>query len=124
MGSEVAPATSPDWLPSQCHLCQPEIQNLGVSAFGHENVCRLDVAVDDAFRMGCVQRISDLDRQGQQDVQLQGPSCDAVLQGHAIQVLHGDERLTVLLANVIDRADVGMVESGRRTASRRKRSSA
>jgi len=35
-----------------------------------------------------------------------------VLQRHAVQKLHGDERLAILLANVVNRADVGMVEGG------------
>ena len=35
-----------------------------------------------------------------------------MLQGVAIQKLHGDESLAVLLANVVNRADVGMVERG------------
>ena len=41
-----------------------------------------------------------------------GSSRDAVLQRHAIQKLHGDERLAVLLANFVDGADVGMVQRG------------
>ena len=36
------------------HLGQAEVENLGVAALGHKNVCRLDVAVDDAF--GCARR--------------------------------------------------------------------
>jgi len=36
-----------------------------------------------------------------------------MLQRHAIQELHGDERLAALLADVVNRADVGMVESRR-----------
>jgi hypothetical protein len=36
-----------------------------------------------------------------------------VLQGLAIQKLHGNERLATLLADIVDRADVGMVQ-GRR----------
>ena len=38
---------------------------------------------------------------------------DDVLQRFTVQELHGDECLTVLLANVVDRADVRMVERGR-----------
>src|ERR1700730_13485587 len=36
-----------------------------------------------------------------------------MLQSLAIQELHGDERVAALLANVVNRADVGMVESRR-----------
>ena len=41
-----------------------------------------------------------------------------MLQGHAVQKLHGDERLAVLLANFVDRADIGMIQrrSGLRLA--------
>ena len=35
-----------------------------------------------------------------------------VLQRHAVQKLHGDERLAVLLADFVDGADVGMVQGG------------
>src|ERR1700690_1466020 len=35
-----------------------------------------------------------------------------MLQSHAVQKLHGNERPAVLLANVINRADVGMIQRG------------
>ena len=38
---------------------------------------------------------------------------DAVLQGQAVQKLHGDERLLAVFADFIDGADVRVVESGR-----------
>ena len=34
------------------HLRQPEVENLGVSSPGNENVCGLDVAVHDALGVG------------------------------------------------------------------------
>ena len=40
----------------------------------------------------------------------EGPGGEAVLQRRALQILHGDERSAVLLADVVDRADVWMVE--------------
>ena len=47
------------------HLCQPEIQNFGVSALGHEDVSRLDVAMDDALGVGCLERIGNVDAERQ-----------------------------------------------------------
>jgi hypothetical protein len=36
-----------------------------------------------------------------------------MLQRHALQKLHSDERLPVLLANVVNRADVWVIQYGR-----------
>ncbi len=91
-------------------LGQPEVEDLGMTALSHKKVGRLDVAMDDALGMRRVERIGNLDRQRQQRVQFHGTPGDHVLQGHAIEILHGDKRLAVLLANVVNRADVGMVQ--------------
>ena len=45
------------------HLRQPEIENLGVATPRYKNVCRLNIAVDDASRMGGVERVGNLNRQ-------------------------------------------------------------
>ena len=66
-----------------------------------EEVGRLDVAVHDARRVSGVERIGDLDGERQQQFDVERPSRDAVLQRHAIQELHGDERLAVVLADVV-----------------------
>ena len=49
---------------------------------------------------------------------------NTVLQGHAVQKLHGDEGLTIVLADFVDGADVGMVQGGSGLASRWKRARA
>ena len=46
---------------------QAEVENLGVSALGHENVGGLDVAMDDAFAVRGVERVGDFDGQAEQD---------------------------------------------------------
>ena len=48
-------------LPFCSHLCQAEIQNLGVTPFRDEYICRLDVTVDNTLRMRCVKGVSNLD---------------------------------------------------------------
>ena len=46
-------------------------------------------------------------------IDLQRPAGNAMLQRHAVQKLHGDEGLAVLLADVVNGADVGMIQRGR-----------
>ena len=80
----------------------------------NKNIRRLDVAVHNAFSMRRFQRISDLDGERQQSVHLQRATSNALPQCHAIQKLHGDERLPIMLTNLVNRADVGMIQRRRR----------
>ena len=93
------------------HFRQPEIQNLGVSTLGHKNVGGLDVAVNDAFDVGGVQSVGNLDGQAEQNFRLDGLSGDAMLQSHTVQELHNEERMAVMLPDLMNRADIGMIES-------------
>ena len=45
---------------------------------------------------------------------LQRTALDLVLESRAVQQFHGDEGLALLLADVVDGADIGMVQSGGR----------
>ena len=44
---------------------QSEIQNLGVTTLGDENVCGLDVPMHDASGVGSIERVSNLNAQRQ-----------------------------------------------------------
>ena len=74
-----------------------------------ENVGRLDVAVDDPRGVGGIERIGDLNSERQQRFHLQGAPGDALLQCGALQVLHHDEGLALLLADVMNRANIRMI---------------
>ena len=93
-------------------LRQPKIQNLGVSALGDKDVGGLDVAVDDAFGVGCIECVGNLDGQRQNQLGFHRTPGDAVLQRQAVQKLHGDERFAVLVVNFVDGADVRMIQCG------------
>ena len=96
------------------NLGQAEIKNLGVPTPGYKNVCRLDVSMDDAFGVGGIESVGNLDAEGEQRLQIHRTVADQVLQGLTIKVLHDDEGLAIVLTNVIDRGDIGMVQGGSR----------
>ena len=91
-------------------LGEAEIEKLGVAVEFDEDVGRLDVAMNHALGVRGGKGVGDLDGEGEQDFDLQGLSGDAVLEGHAFEKFHGDEGLIVVLADLVDRADVGVVQ--------------
>ena len=91
---------------------QSKIEDLGVAALRDKNVCWLDVAMNNAARVSGIQGVRNFDGEGQKGLRRQRVPRDHVLQGHAIQVLHDDECLAILLSDFIDRADVWMIQSG------------
>src|ERR1700676_317648 len=65
----------------------------------------------DAFAMCSVERIGDLDGGFEQLIEWPRARLKAVLQGLATQHFHHDELLAAVLGNLVDGADVGMVQS-------------
>ena len=83
-----------------------------MAALGDEDVRGLDVAVDDALRVGSIESVGYLDRERKQRVSFQRAAGDHVLQREAVEKLHGDEALAFVLADFVDGADVRMVQRG------------
>ena len=81
-----------------------------------KDVRRLDVAMDDAFTVSGVQRVGNLGRQIEKQSDSMGVPRDLMLQGHAIEKLHGDEGASLVIADLVNRADVGVVQ--RRSCAR------
>ena len=81
-----------------------------MSARRDEQVRRLDVAMDDSDRMRCLQSVGDLDRQRKERVARQRTSQDALLQRRSLQELHRDERPVLVAFDLVDRADIRMVQ--------------
>ena len=67
--------------------------------------------MDDALGVRCVESVGDFDGQIEQRFGVQGTAGDTVLEGLAFEELHDDEGLAVFLIDLVDGADVGMVES-------------
>ncbi len=93
---------------------QAEIHDLGMPPLGHENIRRLDVAVNNSLGMRRIQRIANIQSDLQKAMQLYRFARRSVLQSDAIEKLHDDERLVLIIVDLMDGADIGMVESGSR----------
>src|ERR1700734_2041922 len=57
-----------------------------------------------------VEAVGDLDSEGQNELCLHWPASDWMLQSQAVQKLHDDERLTCVLSDFMNGADVGMIQ--------------
>ena len=96
-------------------LRQTKIQDLDVAALGYKDVRRLDVTVNDSLAVGGAESIRNFDPPFKDVVERQRFAGDAMLEGGAVHEFHGDKRLAVLLADLVDCADVGMIQRGCRT---------
>src|SRR5581483_2591078 len=77
---------------------------------GDENICWLDVAVYDALHMRRIQSICNLDGQTEKNFWIEWSPGDEMFEGFAIEVFHGDECMAILLADVVDSANIGMIQ--------------
>src|SRR5260370_30644083 len=68
----------------------------------------------DSLRMRCVQSVGHLYTQIEDLFDIQRLASNQVPESLSLQQLHGDESPAVSLVDLIDRADIGEVEGGRR----------
>ena len=91
-------------------LGQSEIQHLGVSPIGDEDVGGFNVPMNDPFSMGGIQSVGHLDSQIQQLSGVKRPVGHPFLEGLTHQKLHDHEGLAVVISDVVNDADVGMIQ--------------
>ena len=92
---------------------QPHVEDLDHAGTVHQDVARLDVAVNEPGPAGVLQglgRLADVVA-GALDAQ-RAPAADDVLQAGAVHVLHDDEMEVVVLVDVVGVNDVGVVHGG------------
>ena len=92
-------------------LGQAEIENFRVAALGDENVGGLDIAMNDSLRVRGVESIGDFDGEIEKYVEIERVAADAMLQRHSLHVFHADEHAAFVLADFVDRANVGVIQS-------------
>ena len=92
-------------------LRETEIENLGVSAIGDEDVRGLDVAVHNALGMRGVECVGDLDCESESGVERERLPGDGAIQSCAFEVLQCDVGAPFRFTDVIDGTNVGMIQS-------------
>jgi hypothetical protein len=92
------------------HFRQSEIQNLGVPTIGDENIGGLDVAMNDAFCVRRIQSVGHFKPGFENLLQRERAPHDQMLEGAALQILHGDEHASIVPGDLINRADIRMIE--------------
>ena len=79
-----------------------------------EDVRRLHIAVDDAFGMGRVERVGNLRPEIDHASVFSGRPPIALRQDLPVEHFHRQEGTSLVLADLVDRADVGVIEAGDR----------
>src|SRR5713101_9463176 len=67
--------------------------------------------MDNSFGVRRIERVGDFEGNRQPALDFQGPTLDQMLEGGTVEILHGDEGLAFMLSNLVNRANIGMVQS-------------
>ncbi len=81
-----------------------------MAALDEKNICGLDVAVNDSLGVSRIEPVGDLNTDLQKFRDVDGLAGDTVLESLAFEQLHGDERAAFEFADIVNRADVGMIQ--------------
>ena len=91
-------------------LGESEVQHFHLPAGRQVNVCRLDIAVNNSLDVRSDQGVSNLHAHLQDLLHRHGVSGDVLLQALALELLHNDEGVAVVVLDAVNRADVGMIQ--------------
>jgi hypothetical protein len=91
-------------------LGETEVQHLDPAVVSDHHVGRFEVAMDDPFLVGGGQRVSDLDRERKEPVELEASGWQHLIEALALDQLHRQEMDPVGLLHRVDGDDVRLVE--------------
>ena len=91
-------------------LSQSKIENFRLAAGGDEDIRGLDIAMNDAARMGGIERIGDLRAEIEQGIRGHGPAADAFTKRLPFKDFHHQIGAPIVFADVVNRADSGMIQ--------------
>ncbi len=80
---------------------------------GNKQIGGFDIAMHDSLRVSGIERISNLHTPVKDLFHIQRLAANQVLERLSLQQLHGDEVLAIRFVDLVNRADVRVVERGR-----------
>ena len=95
-------------------LGEAEIENFHLAALANKNVCRLDVAMQDAFFVRSIESVGKLNSNFQRARDGDTAGGDQFVERLPLQQLHRDERLRLELFDRVNRADARVIQRGGR----------
>ena len=93
-------------------FARPKSKTLTIPAFGDEDIRWLDVAVHDALFVRCFESLGDVYRDFEHAIDRKRAFLKQLFQRFAIQELHRDEGTATFFGDLVDGANVGMVQRG------------
>src|SRR6185295_1171375 len=90
-------------------LGEAKVEDFGVPEFADENVCGLDVAVNDALAVRGAQCISHFGANLEKTIEFERGSLKQAGERGTVEVFHDDEGLAASFTDVINGADIGMI---------------
>ena len=100
-------------LASRTYFGESKVEDLGLVPLVNQNVCGLDVAVDNADAVRRVQDVGDFNRKPKKRIKIQRAAGNLICQGYAVDIFHDDEGSSLGLVNLVDGTDVRMIQCGR-----------
>src|SRR5260370_22780093 len=93
------------------HLsCQSEVKDFGLVPLREKDIRRLDVTMENARGMRGLEGVGKLDADIQNLLVRQGAPGNTMMECFALQEFHHDYWLALILRDLVNRADVGMVQ--------------
>ena len=93
-------------------LGETEIENFHAAIAGYKNIVWFEIAMNDAFVVRCRESLGDLRAVLHCKAQREGAAGEFLPQRVAFETLRNQKWRAVMLANVVDGKDVGVVERG------------
>ena len=95
---------------SRHRMCEAEVQHLGAPVGCHHHVRALEIPMNNALSMRVRKRVSDVNPVAQHRFERQALAPDHLAERAPFDVLHDDVRLAFEFADLVNRADIRMIE--------------